>query len=202
MTVVIIAGVLTFAVGLLILRPFPGKGGRPQVRGHDTADDRRRELLRQLRDLDDDLAAGKLTAGDHARLREPVEREAAAVLRRKAQGPADGIGAGQPGTPSGPATPGPRQGRAGPWGTPLEPPDRDAAGTGRRRGRRRGPARGGGFRPAPRADDHGQLGGRGGPGGGQPGWPRLRPRGPAASSPPASRPPASSWPRWLRRRLR
>ena len=113
MTVVIIAGVLTFAVGLLILRPFSGKGGRPQVRGHDPADDRRRELLRQLRDLDDDLAAGKLTAGDHARLREPVEREAAAVLRRKAQGPADGIGAGQPGTPSGPATPGPRQGRAG-----------------------------------------------------------------------------------------
>lgn len=113
MTVVIIAGVLTFAVGLLILRPFSGKAGRPQVRGHDPDGDRRRELLRQLRDLDDDLAAGKLTAGDHTRLREPVEREAAAVLRRKAQGPADGIGGGQPGTPSGPATPDPRQGRAG-----------------------------------------------------------------------------------------
>jgi cytochrome c-type biogenesis protein CcmH/NrfG len=111
MTVVIIAGVLTFAVGLLILRPFSGKAGRPQVRGHDPDDDRRRELLRQLRDLDDDLAAGKLTAGDHTRLREPVEREAATVLHRKAQGPADGIGGGRPGAPSGPATPDPRQGR-------------------------------------------------------------------------------------------
>ena len=111
MTVVIIAGVLTFVVGLLIMRPFSGKAGRRQVRGHDPDDDRRRELLRQLRDLDDDLAAGKLTADDHVRLREPVEREAAAVLRRKAQGPADGIGGGRSGSPSGPATPDPRQGR-------------------------------------------------------------------------------------------
>jgi cytochrome c-type biogenesis protein CcmI len=93
MTVVILAGVLTFVVGLLILRPFSGKTGRPQVRGHDPDDDRRRALLRQLRDLDDDLAAGKLTADDHTRLREPVEREAAAALTRKPQGPADGIGA-------------------------------------------------------------------------------------------------------------
>ena len=31
--------------------------------------DRRRALLRQLRDLDDDLAAGKLTEEDHRRLR-------------------------------------------------------------------------------------------------------------------------------------
>jgi cytochrome c-type biogenesis protein CcmH/NrfG len=43
--------------------------------------DRRRALLRQLRDLDDDLAAGKLDEQDHRRLREPVEREAAAALR-------------------------------------------------------------------------------------------------------------------------
>jgi tetratricopeptide (TPR) repeat protein len=43
--------------------------------------DRRRALLRQLRDLDDDLAAGKLTESDHRRHRDPIEREAAALLR-------------------------------------------------------------------------------------------------------------------------
>jgi len=110
MTVVILAGALTFVVGLLILRPYSGKAGRPQVRGHDPGDDRRRALLRQLRDLDDDLAAGKLTASDHTRLREPVEREAAAVLTRKAWGPAGGIGDGRSGPPSGPATSDPRPG--------------------------------------------------------------------------------------------
>ena len=49
--------------------------------------DRRRVLLRQLRDLDDDLAAGKLDEQDHRRLREPVEREAAAALRDGPDGP-------------------------------------------------------------------------------------------------------------------
>jgi cytochrome c-type biogenesis protein CcmH/NrfG len=88
MIAVIIVGGLTFVVGLLIFRPFSVKAGRLQARGNDPDDDRRRELLRQLRDLDDDLAAGKLTTDDHTRLREPVEREAAAVLRRKAQRPA------------------------------------------------------------------------------------------------------------------
>jgi cytochrome c-type biogenesis protein CcmH/NrfG len=112
MTVVIIAGALTFVVGLLILGPFPGKAGRPQARGHDPDDDRRHMLLRQLRDLDDDLAAGKLAVGDHTRLREPVEREAAAALSRRAQGPAGGVGGGRSGTPPGPATPGPRSGPA------------------------------------------------------------------------------------------
>jgi hypothetical protein len=45
--------------------------------------DRRRALLRQLRDLDDDLAAGKLTEDDHRRLREPIEHEAALSLTRR-----------------------------------------------------------------------------------------------------------------------
>jgi hypothetical protein len=60
---------LAFAVGLLVLRPFaavsPARtpGDQPsQVPG--PADDQRRELLRQLRDLDDDLAAGKLSSDD------------------------------------------------------------------------------------------------------------------------------------------
>ena len=69
MTVVVISGVLTFIVGLLIMRPLAVTGGRLHVPAHAPDDDRRRELLRQLRDLDDDLATGKLTADDHVRLR-------------------------------------------------------------------------------------------------------------------------------------
>jgi cytochrome c-type biogenesis protein CcmH/NrfG len=87
MTVVLISGGLTFLVGLLIMRPFSVTDGRLRGRAHAPDDDRRRELLRQLRDLDDDLEAGKLTQDDHARLRDPVEREAAAVLGHKAQRP-------------------------------------------------------------------------------------------------------------------
>jgi hypothetical protein len=119
MTVVLLSGGLTFLVGLLILRPFSVAGSRLRVRAHAPDDDRRRELLRQLRDLDDDLAAGKLTRDDHARLRDPVEREAATVLGRKAGGTAVVTSAPQAG--SGAA--GPSQGRG--------------AGAGARRWRRR-----------------------------------------------------------------
>jgi cytochrome c-type biogenesis protein CcmH len=80
--ILIVAG-LTFVVGLLVLRPFAAARGPRQIRIQTSDEVRRRELLRQLRDLDDDLAAGKLTDADHARLRQPVEREAAAVLRRR-----------------------------------------------------------------------------------------------------------------------
>ena len=101
MTVVLVSGGLTFVVGLLIVRPFSVTGGRPHVRARGPDDDRRRELLRQLRDLDDDLAAGKLTQADHARLRDPVEREAAAVLRPGAKGPAAGTTVVTSGSPRG-----------------------------------------------------------------------------------------------------
>jgi cytochrome c-type biogenesis protein CcmH/NrfG len=113
MTVVLISGGLTFVVGLLILGPFSATGVRLHARAHTPDDDRRRELLRQLRDLDDDLAAGKLTQADHVRLRDPVEREAAAVLRRRAQGQdqAAGTAVVTPGVRSGPVTSGPPQGR-------------------------------------------------------------------------------------------
>ena len=47
MTVVILAGVLTFVVGLLILRPLPGKAGRPQVQGHDPDDDQGQALFQK-----------------------------------------------------------------------------------------------------------------------------------------------------------
>jgi len=101
MTVVIIAGALTFTLGLLILGPFPGKAGRPLAQGDDPEEDHRRALLRQLRDLDDDLAAGKLTEADRVRLRDPVERETAAVLQRKTQGPAAGTAVATSGLPKG-----------------------------------------------------------------------------------------------------
>src|SRR5262249_44858133 len=81
MTAVLISGGLTFAVGLLILGPF-SITGRLRERAHTRDDIRLRELLRQLRDLDDDLAAGKLTAEDHDRFRGVVEREAAALMDR------------------------------------------------------------------------------------------------------------------------
>ncbi|HKD99137.1 MAG TPA: c-type cytochrome biogenesis protein CcmI [Micromonosporaceae bacterium] len=82
MTAVIVIGLLTFAAGLVVLRPFSDAHRQSRARPPVSDDARRRELLRQLRDLDDDLAAGKLTAADHDRLAAPVEREAAAALRR------------------------------------------------------------------------------------------------------------------------
>jgi cytochrome c-type biogenesis protein CcmH/NrfG len=109
MTVVLISGGLTFLVGLLILRPFSVTDGRLGVRAHTPDDDRRRELLRQLRDLDDDLAAGKLTQDDHARLRDPVEREAAAVLGHNAQRPAGSTALATAGLRPGSPASGPRQ---------------------------------------------------------------------------------------------
>ena len=112
MTVVLISGGLTFVIGLLIARPFSVTGGRLHIRAHTADDDRRRALLRQLRDLDDDLAAGKLTQADHVRLRDPVEREAAAVLRRKSRLPAGGTPVAASGTRSGSATPGSPRRRA------------------------------------------------------------------------------------------
>jgi cytochrome c-type biogenesis protein CcmH/NrfG len=111
MTVVLISGGLTFLVGLLILRPFSVTAGRLHVRAHAPDDDRRRELLRQLRDLDDDLAAGKLTPDDHMRLRDPVEREAAAVLARKTQRLAGSTAVVASAPRPGSATSGPPQGR-------------------------------------------------------------------------------------------
>lgn len=109
MTVVLLSGGLTFVVGLLIMRPLSATGPRSHLRADAQDDSRRRELLRQLRDLDDDLAAGKLTQADHVRLRRPVEREAAAVL-----------------------LPGPRVG-----GTPPRAPEGASRAPGRERGQHR-----------------------------------------------------------------
>jgi hypothetical protein len=111
MTVVLLSGGLTFLVGLLILRPFSGTAGRLHVQARTPDDDRRRELLRQLRDLDDDLAEGKLTQADHSRLRDPVEREAAAVVQGGAQRPAGGAAVITSSTKPGAAASGSPQGR-------------------------------------------------------------------------------------------
>jgi tetratricopeptide (TPR) repeat protein len=59
----------------------------------DVEVDRRRALLRQLRDLDDDLAAGKLTEEDHRRLREPIEYAAATAETGRRR---DGTAAARP----------------------------------------------------------------------------------------------------------
>jgi cytochrome c-type biogenesis protein CcmH/NrfG len=99
-TVVLVVGVLTFAAVLGILRPFLTAHRQSPQPVPASEEARRRELLRQLRDLDDDLAAGKLTEADHDRLAGPVEREAAALLRR---GSNRGRTAGEnrrPGTPT------------------------------------------------------------------------------------------------------
>jgi cytochrome c-type biogenesis protein CcmH/NrfG len=80
-TAVLVIGVLTFAAGFVILRPFSSTRRQSRARVPASDEARRRELLRQLRDLDDDLTAGKLSAADHDRLAGPVEREVAAILR-------------------------------------------------------------------------------------------------------------------------
>jgi tetratricopeptide (TPR) repeat protein len=77
----LLVGVLCALTALAVLLPMWSNG--PRARGFTLAEpdeDRRRELLRQLRDIDEDLAAGKILPADHQRLRAPVEREAAMAL--------------------------------------------------------------------------------------------------------------------------
>ena len=82
MTATLVAGVLVALSVLMILRPFAGPR-HPALAAPDAdpESDRGGELLRQLRDLDEDLAAGKLDEDDHRKMRGPVEREAAEALR-------------------------------------------------------------------------------------------------------------------------
>jgi cytochrome c-type biogenesis protein CcmH/NrfG len=79
-TLVVVA--LAGLAGLAVLRPFTvGQSGALHFDA-DPDEDLRRGLLRQLRDLDNDLAVGKLTDEEHKALRAPVETEAVTVLRR------------------------------------------------------------------------------------------------------------------------
>ena len=80
MTFAALVGALCALIGASLVRPFlaarhgpgPSPGGGP---------DASQALLRQLRDLDDDLAAGRVLESDHRRLRGPLERRAADALR-------------------------------------------------------------------------------------------------------------------------
>ena len=111
MTTAILVGALCALAALLMTRPL-WSGTRPRavtVTGPDPDEERRTELMRQLRDLDEDLAAGKLPVEDHERLRGPLAREAAAVLAT--------LGARGTGQVAATAPPGP----AGDAGSPRRP---------------------------------------------------------------------------------
>jgi tetratricopeptide (TPR) repeat protein len=83
MTTTLVAGALAALSVLMVLRPFASpRHPALALPDADPDSDRGGELLRQLRDLDEDLAAGKLDEDDHRRMRGPVERQAAQVLRR------------------------------------------------------------------------------------------------------------------------
>jgi cytochrome c-type biogenesis protein CcmH/NrfG len=79
-TLVVVA--LAILAGLAVLRPFTAGRSSALHADADPDEDLRRGLLRQLRDLDIELAAGKLSDEEHRALRAPVEAEAVVVLRR------------------------------------------------------------------------------------------------------------------------
>ncbi|HEX3650260.1 MAG TPA: tetratricopeptide repeat protein, partial [Pseudonocardiaceae bacterium] len=82
MIVTLVVVALACLAGLAVLRPFAGGRSGALHADVDPDEDLRRGLLRQLRDLDNDREAGKLTEDEHRALRVPVETEAVAVLRR------------------------------------------------------------------------------------------------------------------------
>lgn len=85
MTLALVAGAICAVAAFLLARPFlaaPPASGRASV---VPPGDGRRHLLRQVRDLDDDLAAGKLTAAEHVRLRNALEAQLAPMLRDAAR---------------------------------------------------------------------------------------------------------------------
>ncbi len=82
MIVTLVVLALACLAGLAVLRPFAaGRSGALHADA-DPDEDLRHALLRQLRDLDNELSAGKLTDEEHRALRAPVEAEAVTVLRR------------------------------------------------------------------------------------------------------------------------
>lgn len=83
MIVAVLTGLLCGLTAVALIRPFlrtrrlAGPGATAGTPDTPTP----LHLLRQLRDLDDDLAAGRILEVDHQRLRGALEREAAAALR-------------------------------------------------------------------------------------------------------------------------
>jgi tetratricopeptide (TPR) repeat protein len=80
MTVAVLVGVFCVVMVAGMVRPFLAtRHLAPPPAAADTRAPR--SLLRQLRDLDDDLASGRVSEADHRRLRGVLERQAADALR-------------------------------------------------------------------------------------------------------------------------
>jgi tetratricopeptide (TPR) repeat protein len=77
-----LVGSLCTLIAASLIRPFLATRHRP---GHSSRAGTQapQELLRQLRDLDDDLAAGRILESDHRRLRGPLELRAADALHAR-----------------------------------------------------------------------------------------------------------------------
>ena len=86
-----LVGLLCSVAALFVLLPVVRRSRVQVLTMPDVSADDGRALLRQLRDLDDDLAAGKIGESDHRRLRAPLARRAASVLAE-----ADGEGRKDP----------------------------------------------------------------------------------------------------------
>ena len=98
----VLIGVLCALVAAGLVRPF--LVARRAAAGQPTASAAvSRSLLRQLRDLDDDLAAGRIAGEEHRRLRSALEVQAVAALAE------DGARADQPREPDRAATTHPRR---------------------------------------------------------------------------------------------
>lgn len=90
MTLALVAGAVCAIAASLLVRPFlsPARDPAPAAPAVPPADERR-QLLRQVRDLDEDLATGKLTRVEHVRLRSALEAELAPLLRDAARSSAE-----------------------------------------------------------------------------------------------------------------
>ena len=81
MTFAVLLGALCALIAATLGAPFLTTRRTDASRAAGRAESSR-SLLRQLRDLDDDLAAGRVLEADHHRLRSDLERQAAEALRR------------------------------------------------------------------------------------------------------------------------
>jgi cytochrome c-type biogenesis protein CcmI len=80
MTFAVLLGALCTLMAAALVAPFLG-AGRASTSPPADRTESSRALLRRLRDLDDDLAAGRVPEADHHRLRGNLERQAADALR-------------------------------------------------------------------------------------------------------------------------
>jgi cytochrome c-type biogenesis protein CcmH/NrfG len=81
MTFAVLLGALCTLIAAALVAPFLGAGRRASTFPLADRTESARPLLRRLRDLDDDLASGRVREADHLRLRGDLERQAADALR-------------------------------------------------------------------------------------------------------------------------